>query len=80
MLIKVDEERREATEIGGIGHVVISIDEHGKAWLQAFFRGRMDAVYGQMNDERLARVEVPKLLAELREKIQFTQQPTEQGA
>ena len=62
--------RGDVAKLGGRAHIVISFDDDGTAFMQAFFNDRMDSVYATMPDDRLLEREVPKLVAELRAQIQ----------
>ena len=72
MLMHIDTTggRGHVRVIEGNAHIVIAIQGDGKAWLEAFFNGRMDSCYGTMSDARLFERELPKLIAELREQLQ----------
>jgi hypothetical protein len=53
-----------------VARIEISLDSQGRTWMKAYFNGHFDSTYGNCSDERLLGVELPKLLAELREQIQ----------
>lgn len=71
MLINIETDREAVTKIEGKAHIIISLDAHGKASLSGFFMGRYDSTYGGMDDDRLQKRELPKLLAELRQQLQI---------
>jgi hypothetical protein len=53
-----------------VARIEIRLTKEGRAYLGSQFMGEFDSSYAHKSDERLLGVEVPKLLAELRQQIQ----------
>lgn len=70
MLINIEPVREAVTKIEGQAHIVISLYAEGEIAMGAFFKGRFDSAYANMNEDRLIERELPKLLAELRQQLQ----------
>ena len=67
MLIQIDPHRQKSTQLPGVAHIVIAIQQDGTLHLQAFRQGVFNASYTNKQDSVLA--QVPVLLAELREEL-----------
>lgn len=70
MLINIDTGRESITKIEGQAHIVISLTGGGAATLQSFFMGTPDCTYAKLDDTRMVKRELPKLLTELRLQLQ----------
>jgi hypothetical protein len=75
MLIHINPTRNDVQVIDGAAHIVLSIDAAGNASLRSFIAGQHDATYAPLPDDRLLKIEVPKLLAELRLRFETAGNP-----
>ena len=67
--------RGNVEKLPGRAHIVISLDDHGAAFMHAYCLGSIDSTYFSMPDDRLFQREVPKLVDELRAQIQGASGP-----